>query len=227
MVENSIATLRAARVPMSRKTDRSLAVVSIAALVAFASGCGGGRNPDLEAAAAIPESQRVGSLKAEILLGAETLTFRDGGVEGRGTFRFADILPRWDSANNFVARLQLEEGESITLLLNATRPLQSGVEIEIARPIGAASPAVTIKAGADRLVASPSFADVDVSREFGLSFDVHNNEPSLHLLVWRDGVAEPILSDIVNGRGRGAFWGARLDGGRLRSAARLEPRDAH
>lgn len=191
------------------------------------SACGGGANPDKEAAERIPANQRVGAQKVEILSG--TPAFADGTISGSGTVRFAEPLAETDSANNFALSLELSEGSSVTLVANANRDLGAGIEIEIARPASSVNPRVTARAGGDTLDLSPLFTSVNVSAPMQLAFDLHNNEPqNLHLVAFNDAANGAELgSDVVRGKGTGANWGLRLAGGKITGLVKSAPRDIH
>lgn len=199
-----------------------------AAILAFClSACGGGANPDKEAANRIPDSQRVGAMKAEVLSGSPS--FANGTLTGSGTVRFAEPLSGRDTAHNFAIRLELTDGESVTLIANASRELANGVELEISRPAGATNPRVIARAGADTLDLSGLFTGVSAAGPMSLAFDVHNNEgDTVHLVAFNDGNAGAELgSDVLRGKGIGANWGLRLAGGKVSGLEKTAPRDNH
>lgn len=190
--------------------------------------CGGGENPDVEAAKKVPENQTVGNQKAEILSGADTLQFGGGAIQGTGAVRFTDVLEKPESANNFSLRLELGEGQSATLIVNSDRNLSVGIEIEVSRPLGAANLNVVIKAGSDTLDVSSFFASVDATQEMALSFDVHNDHgASVHVLAWNDLIGQELLADMIRGRGFGANWGLKLNGAKVNGIEKSGPRDEH
>lgn len=207
----------------------SLVVLNLAA-------CGAGRNPDLEAESRIPENQKVGSLKAEILSGAETLQFNSGVLHGDGTVRFAAPLAKPDSANGFIFKFELAENTTVTLVTNSDRNLSSGVEVEISRLPNSSSPQVIVRASAgtgageeqDILDLTPFFSSVDVTQVMSLSFDIHNNHgDSAHFLAWNNSTGQQLHEDMLRGRGFGANWGLRLKGAKVTSVERSGPREVH
>lgn len=202
-----------------------LATLLIATLALTA--CGGGHNPDKAAAERIPEGQRVGAQKVEILAGSPA--FAGGAISGAGTVRFAEPLPGRDTANNFSLSLELAEGEAVTLIANANRDLGAGIEVEISRPAGATNPRVVARAGADTLDLSGNFAPVDVKKPMSLAFDLHNDHgDSVHVVLFDDGNNGANLGeDQLRGKGAGALWGLRLAGGRVTGITRAGARDVH
>jgi hypothetical protein len=190
--------------------------------------CGGGRNPDLDAAKQIPASQKIGSQKAEVLIGEDTLVFTNGTLEGSGVVRFASPLDKTESANNFTIQIELAENSSVTLVANSNRNLAAGVEIEISRPAGSTSPHVIARTSQDSLDISTSFSNVDVTSAMHLSFDIHNDHGnSLHFLAWNEQTGEELLSDILSGRGFGANWGLKLQTAKITGIVKNGPKDKH
>ncbi len=191
--------------------------------------CGGGSNPDKEAAQLIPEVQKVGSLKAEILNGGDTLQFSGGTLEGVGLVRFADPLSGAETANNFMIGLALDEGASATLIANSKRDLTGGIEIQISRPSGSTSPTVIARIGSMQRDLTSAFAGaVDVAQAMVIWIDVHNNHGnSVHVVAWSKSTGSELIEDIIPGKGLGANWGLRLQGGRVTSLVNAGPRDQH
>ncbi len=191
-------------------------------------GCGGGRNPDVDAANKVPQSQVVGRQKAEVLSGGNTLQFTQGVLQGHGVVRFTEVLEKPESANNFSLKLELAEGQSVTLIVNSDRNLSAGVEIEISRPQGALTPKVVAKAGTDTLDLSAAFLLMNVNEEMSLSFDIHNDHgDSVHVLAWNAKTDRELFSDMIQGRGFGVNWGLKLNGAKVYSIEKSTPRDEH
>jgi len=204
--------------------------IFLALVFAFSlSACGGGRNPDTEAAKGIPDNQKIGSLKAEILSGSDTLQFSNGTLEGVGLVRFADPLSGADTAHNFAIGLALNEGESATLITNSRRDLTGGVEIKISRPPGSVSPTVMARIGpAERDLSSAFAGAVDVKQAMMIWIDVHNDHgSSVHIVLWNEATGPDLIEDVIPGKGLGANWGLRLEGGQVTNVVKAGPRDQH
>ncbi len=206
--------------------SKSLILVCFAFVI---SACGGGQNPDVEAARLLPASQAIGSQKLEVLEGSATLLFSNGSLTGNGLIRFADPLEGAETANNFSMTFSLDDGGSITLIANANRDLTGGVEFEISRPNGSNELKVKARTTAgERDLSSALEGKINVAQEITLWFDVHNDHSdSVHVVAWNQASGEELTEDVVPGKGVGASWGLRLQGGRVENVSRSEARDRH
>ncbi len=199
-------------------------VLAIAALTA----CGGGGNPDKENRAGVTGNYRLGARELNVLNGADTLKFKDGMVEGTGTLRFADVLEKPDSANNYSLAFELAAGGSLSLVANADRELAGGIELRLSRPEGGGPLQAEATAGSDKLPLENFFTAIDASKAVRLSFDLHNDHgENVHLIAWDEVAGAELLEDILRGKGYGVNWGLKLRNARVLSAERLAPKDKH
>lgn len=191
--------------------------------------CGGGYNPDLAAENEIPEFQKLGSYKAKVLAGDETLQFSQEGLEGTGAVVFAEKLSRPESANNFILSFELEDGGSLVLVTNSTEKLSSGVSIEFSRAQGSQTLSVIAKAGDDTYDMSSFFTDLDPSIPLAISIDIHNDHgPSAHVIFWdENNKRKMIVEDMIDGRGLGSQWGLTLSKAKVFGLAKNGPREKH
>lgn len=207
---------------------RALALSLISAGGFALSACGGGKNPDREAQNAVPDSQRLGPQKVEILAGAGALTFADGRAEGSGLVRATDVLERADSANNFVLSFELAEDGSVTFVANAKRDLSGGVEVEFTRPAGGSALRAQARAASGALDLAAAVAGIDASKPVSLAIEIHNDHGNdAHVLLWNEATGQELVEEMIRGKGAGANWGVRLRNARVSHAARGKVRDAH
>ncbi len=196
----------------------------------FLLSCGGGPNPDLEAQKAIPSDQKIGNLKSEIISGSNGLIFSPGGkLTGTGVIRFADLFPKVESAHNFFLRFEIEDGGSLTLITNANRNLNNGIEIEFSRSLGKNELTVTAKTPSDLLDLSSFFNVSNVSGLLAFSLDLHNDHSnSVHLIIWDElNSGKELLEDLLNGNGMGVHWGLELNQAKVTFADRSKAKDQH
>lgn len=200
----------------------------VAAVMCLAlTACGGGSNPDLAAEKLIPDNQKVGDNRAEIISGADTLTFDQGNLAGTGSVRFAALLSGPDTANNFTLDFELSDQGSLVLVTNSNQSLGLGLEVEFKRSGNALN--VVARGGSDVFDMSQFFTAINASVRLKFSIDVHNDHGAVtHILIWdENNQSIELVDDILNGKGFGPYWGLRLSQAKVLSGGRADPRDVH
>lgn len=190
---------------------------------AFAA-CGGGHNPD-----------KATDTPYEILTDSG-LTQTSGDFQGSGTVRWNTPLSSAESDNNFRLKFQLNDGGSLTLIANADRRLQSGVEIKFQRNGADLSVIVTADGrSVDWGEAVREKGPLDPIQAMDVSVDIHNgatHQDYAHVLFWKNDEIEHFFdgsedADGVPGKGRGDVWGFRLENGSLQTPSVAAARDNH
>ena len=209
--------------PMKFLTRSSFLMVALSA-------CGGGRNPDLEAAGKISPAQNVKGTKFEILSEDDFLEFGSGELSGKGSVRFAENLGEANSGHNFVLRFLLKEASSFKFVGYADKNLSQGVEVNFSR--SAASTRLQVVTSANNTSAdwSEFFKTIDATAEIAISLDIHNDEGAFaHLMFWNNANGALLLNsgedvDGAPGKGNGIHWGLVLNGATVKETQKGEPK---
>lgn len=207
---------------------KASALVALVLMLGFnLSGCGSSRNPDREAAEALPEDQKLGGFKFEILPGSQ-LSLRAGKLEGDGQIRVASPMIKVNSAHNFYLKFKIEDGGELRVQTFARTDLSGGVDLILRRPAGAEQISVALMVGSeerDYTTLLPRFAANEVHE---LWWDVHNNDgDQMHTVLWNEAQGDELLEDLVPIQGVGVQWGVRLRSASLLGLDRQEVRDRH
>lgn len=198
-------------------------------------GCGGGKNPDLEAKDQTSDDQTVGTNKYEVVSGEETLEKDEDGLKGVGKILFLDALSKPESANNFVFDFQLEPEGSITFFSNAVNDLTRGINFVFARPAADKPLTAAVIAGEDNFDISEFVKDIDASKRIKFLIDVHNDHgATTHFLIW-DGTKpvgdkpedSALINDMLRDRGYGSRYGIEFNKAKLFDFKQGGPIDEH
>lgn len=228
MPRRSIVTVKSPRV---RAGFNGVAVGKIvfSVLASCLVACGGGANPDRDAAGDFD----IQGLRFLALDGGG-LTASGGGVQGTGSVLSLQALPGVSGANGFNIAFTLQDGGRLVMVTNADRKLKGGVEIDFSRTGTSLTVLVRAQGTGIEVDWSEHFAEIDASGEISLFIDVHNDHGDYaHLLFWTGSAEEPFLdsgehTDGAPGNGVGGeAWGFHLTDAELRAAARNDPRDSH
>jgi hypothetical protein len=225
---SSFSRVDVSRFGRAQRMLRSTGLVALALLMGVnLSGCGSARNPDREAAEALPEDQKLGGFKFEILSGSQ-LSLRAGKLEGDGQIRVASPMIKVNSGHNFYFKFRIEDGGELRVQTFARTDLSGGVELILRRPVGAEQISVALMVGTeerDYTALLPRFAANDVHE---LWWDVHNNDgDQMHTVLWNEAQGDELLEDLVPMQGVGVQWGVRLRSASLLGLDRQEVRDRH
>ncbi len=212
----------------SKPTIRVVGVMMLAciALVSI-SACGSSRNPDREAAEALPEDQKLGGFKFEILPGSNFKLGR-GQIEGDGQIRLASPMLKANSAHNFYLKFKIEEGGELRLQTFANSDLNGGVDLWIRRPVGTDQLSIALIVGSEERDYTDLLPRFRADQEHELWWDVHNNDgDQMHAVLWNQAQGDELLEDLLPVQGIGVQWGARLRGASLLGLDRQDVRDRH
>lgn len=188
--------------------------VPLLVLLLVAGGCGGGKNPDAESLAAVPDTQKIGQNKYEILQNSGNLQIKDGALTGSGIIRMAIPLAKADSANNYNLRFRLAPGGSLALRTHAGKSLEGGITVIFNR-----SPQpqirvleVLVLTDKSRMDVSYAFNKISAQGDIYLSMDIHNDHgDGIHFIAWDGNSGEKLFGTGIRGRGFGTNWGLVLN----------------
>jgi hypothetical protein len=206
--------------------------ISLLSLVALATACGGGPNPDRDALNNISGDQKISGQKFSVLSSEEMLNFGDGTLSGSGSVRFVNDLGSVATAFNYVLSFSLSDSGELSLLSHVNPSLYNGLEIVFKR----AGSVLLVSASAGNVTDDWSgfFVGIDASQPLRIAVDVHNNEALTHVVIWNDLVSSqsPIFDsgkdiDGAPGNGYGQNWGLKLKSATVTSVERNEARYAH
>lgn len=193
--------------------------LSLALGAIFTVGCGGGKNPDLEAKDQTVPEQVIGQNKYQVLSGKETLVQEGTSLKGVGKVIFADALEKPQVAKNFAIDTQLEVGGKLVFTAFANNDLARGVTFTLERKEEGKPLTGAITTGEDESDVSEYLAAFDPTKRVKLLVDLHNDhDPFTHFLIW-DGnkpvgekPKETALVDfVIDGVGFGVRTGLELN----------------
>lgn len=213
---------------MGPSVGRFAAILLLAtALGSTVVGCGSGRNPDAEAAAAVPEDQKLGAFKFEVLPGSQFQVV-GGQLRGSGQIRMSAPMVTVNSAHNFYLRFQIADGGELRTQTFARSDLSGGVELVLRRPAGAQDLKVAVIVGAEERDYTAQLPRMAADQVHELWWDVHNDHTdSVHSVLWNQSQGDELLEDLFPAQGVGLNWGVKLQSATLLGMDRQEPRDKH
>ncbi len=193
--------------------------------------CGGGYNPDADAAAGSSFDHSIGGYGILTVGDPSGLTLNpDNTIEGEGSFRFADTLDGIETNNNYILNFELAADGQLVFIANSRQDLTRGIEMTFKR-VGATSDLqVTIETSGNVIDISDFFVGIKADQSISLMFDVHNNHgASAHIIAWDHLVDSDnaILDGTLGGRGFGKDWGIRVSDSKLLSVSKGPPKDDH
>ena len=142
-----------------------------------------------------------------------------GEVSGSGSFVARTPLASVNSERSYTVSFTVQDGGSLTLIMNSDAELSGGLEFEFSR--SGSTLAVVLKKGTDTNTVTSSFTgSIDVTGTVSIIIDQHNQETPAHVLVWSgtttvfDDSTAMFNSDDVGkappGNGTGVYWGVRM-----------------
>lgn len=155
---------------------------------------------------------------------------RQGSIGGREYVKvsdnsnvFKEPIGEIQSNKNYTLIFSIEDKGTFELISHCDKNLQNGVEIKFSRNKNV----LTVQSTINGKSSAPKDVNLNASHPIAVKMDVHNDEAKTHLLIWNMDEKSPTEDNALfnsnvdaqtTGKGKGNFWGFKINDASLAQA---------